>query len=112
MSEPNMKLSRALLIVLVLHVVAVAGIIAFNTIKSRQGAFPPSKVHSHSRRDPVRARCAVESGDGGRFDRRIKPRAPLAAKPMAKEEAKDPESVAGRESRRGISTSSRKATTR
>ena len=37
MSEPNMKLSRALLIVLVLHVVAVAGIIAFNTIKSRQG---------------------------------------------------------------------------
>jgi LysM repeat protein len=41
MSEPNMKLSRALLIVLVLHVVAVAGIIAFNAIKSRQGAFPP-----------------------------------------------------------------------
>src|SRR4051812_11648591 len=37
MSEPNMKLSRALLIVLVLHVVAVAGIIAFNTIKNRQG---------------------------------------------------------------------------
>ena len=38
MSEPNMKLSRALLIVLVLHVVAVAGIIAFNTIKTRQGS--------------------------------------------------------------------------
>ena len=44
MSEPNMKLSRALLIVLVLHVVAVAGIIAFNTIKSRQGALPPSNA--------------------------------------------------------------------
>jgi len=41
MSEPNMKLSRALLIVLVLHVVAVAGIIAFNAIKSRQGVVPP-----------------------------------------------------------------------
>ena len=38
MSEPNMKLSRALLIVLLLHVVAVAGIIAFNAIKTRQGA--------------------------------------------------------------------------
>ena len=37
LSEPNMKLSRALLIVLLLHVVAVAGIIAFNAIKSRQG---------------------------------------------------------------------------
>ncbi|MBA2435006.1 MAG: LysM peptidoglycan-binding domain-containing protein [Chthoniobacterales bacterium] len=36
MSEPNMKLSRALLIVLVLHIVAVAGIIAFNTIKTRE----------------------------------------------------------------------------
>ncbi len=46
MSEPNMKLSRALLIVLVLHVVAVAGIIAFNTIKSRQGAFPAPTVSS------------------------------------------------------------------
>jgi LysM repeat protein len=41
MSEPNMKLSRALLIVLVLHVVAVAGIIAFNAIKNRQPAMPP-----------------------------------------------------------------------
>ena len=36
-----MKLSRALLIVLVLHVVAVAGIIAFNAIKTRQGGLPP-----------------------------------------------------------------------
>ena len=35
-----MKLSRALLIVLLLHVVAVAGIIAFNAIKSRQGGTP------------------------------------------------------------------------
>ena len=34
LAEPSMKLSRALLIVLLLHVVAVAGIIAFNAIKS------------------------------------------------------------------------------
>jgi LysM repeat protein len=38
LAEPSMKLSRALLIVLLLHVVAVAGIIAFNAIKSH----PPS----------------------------------------------------------------------
>ena len=38
LSEPNMKLSRALLIVLLLHVVAVSGIIAFNAIKTRQAA--------------------------------------------------------------------------
>jgi LysM repeat protein len=42
MSEPNMKLSRALLIVLVLHIVAVAGIIAFNVIKTRQVSVPPA----------------------------------------------------------------------
>jgi LysM repeat protein len=41
MSEPNMKLSRALLIVLVLHIVAVAGIIAFNVIKTRQASVAP-----------------------------------------------------------------------
>ncbi|MEP6603532.1 MAG: LysM peptidoglycan-binding domain-containing protein [Spartobacteria bacterium] len=40
MSEPNMKLSRALLIVLILHVVAVSGIIAFNAIKTRQAPVP------------------------------------------------------------------------
>lgn len=40
MSEPNMKLSRALLIVLILHVVAVSGVIAFNAIKTRQGSAP------------------------------------------------------------------------
>ncbi len=38
LTEPNMKLSRALLIVLLLHVIAVAGILAFNAIKTRQGS--------------------------------------------------------------------------
>src|SRR5262249_16328693 len=40
--EPNMKLSRALLIVLLLHVVAVSGIIAFNAIKTGEGGFVPA----------------------------------------------------------------------
>lgn len=40
MAEPNMKLSRALLIVLLLHIVAVAGIVAFNTIKTRENNAP------------------------------------------------------------------------
>ena len=44
MSEPNMKLSRALLIVLLLHVVAVSGIIAFNAIKTRQSSFAPQPL--------------------------------------------------------------------
>jgi len=41
-AEPSMRLSRALLIVLLLHVVAVAGIIAFNAIKTHQASLPSS----------------------------------------------------------------------
>ena len=46
---PNMKLSRALLIVLLLHVVAVSGIIAFNAIKTRERAFvPPTSTETEN----------------------------------------------------------------
>src|SRR6266705_4106926 len=48
LSEPNMKLSRALLIVLLLHVVAVSGIIAFNAIKTRQGPTVPLSASTTS----------------------------------------------------------------
>src|SRR5437867_8468974 len=40
--EPNMTLSRAPLIVLLLHGVAVSGIIAFNAIKTRESTFVPA----------------------------------------------------------------------
>src|SRR6476660_8788170 len=40
--EPNMKLSRALLVVVLLHVVAVSGIVAFNAIKTRESSFVPA----------------------------------------------------------------------
>ncbi|HST31620.1 MAG TPA: LysM domain-containing protein [Chthoniobacterales bacterium] len=46
LAEPSMKLSRALLIVLLLHVVAVAGIIAFNAIKTHQSTLPSSPSSS------------------------------------------------------------------
>ena len=46
LAEPSMKLSRALLIVLLLHVVAVSGIIAFNAIKTRQSSLPSSQLAS------------------------------------------------------------------
>lgn len=48
MAEPNMKLSRALLIVLLLHVVAVSGIIAFNAIKTRQRSFAPTPLAANT----------------------------------------------------------------
>lgn len=47
--EPNMKLSRALLIVLLLHVVAVSGIIAFNAIKTRERTFVPTSPETESK---------------------------------------------------------------
>src|SRR5438067_11298237 len=44
LAEPSMKLSRALLIVLLLHVVAVTGIIAFNAIKTHQASLPTTSA--------------------------------------------------------------------
>jgi LysM repeat protein len=64
MGEPNMKLSRALLIVLLLHIVAVAGIIAFNTIKTRETvnatsgvepAPPPAAIPAAEKKESVAA---------------------------------------------------------
>ena len=85
MSEPNMKLSRALLIVLVLHVVAVAGIIAFNTIKSRQ-AVPPvaaPKVTAQAATQKSTTPAATTSAST------TKPRDETApAKPVVREERK------------------------
>jgi LysM repeat protein len=46
--EPNMKLSRALLIVLLLHVVAVSGIIAFNAIKTHESSFVPAATNAEA----------------------------------------------------------------
>jgi LysM repeat protein len=84
MSEPNMKLSRALLIVLVLHVVAVAGIIAFNTIKNQQGPAPVS-VTANTNASPTSATKSqappVASTDSATAT------APVV-KPVAKEERK------------------------
>ena len=87
MSEPNMKLSRALLIVLVLHVVAVAGIIAFNAIKSRQAAIPPvSTAKAPAQASlPKTVASSVASSDST-----VKPREEIATttKPAVKEERK------------------------
>jgi LysM repeat protein len=53
MAEPNMKLSRALLIVLLLHVVAVSGIIAFNAIKTRKSSFAPAPLAANTENNPA-----------------------------------------------------------
>lgn len=63
MSEPNMKLSRALLIVLLLHVVAVSGIIAFNAIKTRQGpSLPRIKSSASAIANKPTASFAAQTG--------------------------------------------------
>jgi LysM repeat protein len=64
MSEPNMKLSRALLIVLLLHVVAVSGIIAFNAIKTRQSSFV-SAAPANTENEPTAAASAIKSDASG-----------------------------------------------
>jgi LysM repeat protein len=62
--EPNMKLSRALLIVLLLHVVAVAGIIAFNAIKTRERAFVPPTSNETENKPADTAQTANHASNG------------------------------------------------
>jgi LysM repeat protein len=59
--EPNMKLSRALLIVLLLHVVAVSGIIAFNAIKTRETSFVPTTSTDTEKNIPETAATPVRA---------------------------------------------------
>jgi len=65
MPEPNMKLSRALLIVLLLHVVAVSGIIAFNAIKTRESSFVPASS-ANAEPKPSATVSAVIHADGAK----------------------------------------------
>ncbi len=99
MAEPNMKLSRALLIVLVLHVVAVAGIVAFNTIKTRENAAPlapetvaPAAVTSEASAPPIAASNPTGPNESARVA------TPSAPKPTAK--STEPEKSAVKDSGR------------
>src|SRR4051812_17625152 len=65
MPEPNMNLSRALLIVLLLHVVAVSGIIAFNAIKTRESSFVPASS-PNAETKPSATVSAVVHADGAK----------------------------------------------
>ena len=83
--EPNMKLSRALLIVLLLHVVAVSGIIAFNAIKTRERTFvPPTSTETENKlADTANTRVAAPQTE---TDRQHDPKPPHS--PAKDEEAK------------------------
>lgn len=59
--EPNMRLSRALLIVLLLHVVAVSGIIAFNAIKTRERTFVSPTSTETENKPPDAAQTANQA---------------------------------------------------
>jgi LysM repeat protein len=95
MAEPNMKLSRALLIVLVLHVVAVSGIIAFNAIKTRQTPASVSPRAATNSTPPVRlttkpdnssSYAATAQKENGRHDEAKLSHSPV--KQIAKEDRK------------------------
>jgi LysM repeat protein len=79
MPEPNMKLSRALLIVLLLHVVAVSGIIAFNAIKTRENSFVPASSAKAEPKPSATASAAIHT-DG------VKPQTAVAQKESAPRE--------------------------
>ena len=61
--EPNMKLSHAFLVVLMLHVIAVAGLYAFNSMKA--GKVPVAKVAKAAPSGPVEQPPENQGGSTG-----------------------------------------------
>lgn len=61
--EPNMKLSSAFIVVLLLHVVAVGGIYAFNSIKSHQVPQGGNSAPAQSETTKPPAAAAANSSD-------------------------------------------------
>ena len=96
--EPNMKLSRALLIVLLLHVVAVSGIIAFNAIKTRERPFvPTTSTETESKPTDSTQTANHASPDktrvAGVLKENVREHEPQPSHPVAKnEQAKTPSS--------------------
>jgi LysM repeat protein len=61
--EPNVKLSRAFVVVLLLHVVAVGGIFAFSALKDQQAGNLAGKVESaNGKAAPSQAKPVRDSG--------------------------------------------------
>ena len=99
--EPNMKLSRALLIVLLLHVVAVSGIIAFNAIKTRERTFvPPTSTEPESK--PADSAQAVNHAStdkariAGEQKENDREHAPKPSRPLPKDEQTKKPSPSGK----------------
>ena len=100
MAEPNMKLSRALLIVLLLHVVAVSGIIAFNAIKTRQvsavrASGNPSITASGGDKAPTSTRATVAGKDSANSHTDTAKTAHTVAKASPKEDKKPEHAKSG-----------------
>jgi LysM repeat protein len=60
--EPNVRLSRAFVVVLLLHVVAVGGIFAFSALKDRQQTSPLGKGNSANSKSSIGS--GIQSGSG------------------------------------------------
>ena len=88
MAEPNMKLSRALLIVLLLHIVAVSGIIAFNAIKTRQSSLAPARSVNTEDNSAATTAASMVRSDASNLRS-----ASVQTENGAREEAKTPRSL-------------------
>lgn len=63
--EPNMKFSHALMVVLALHVLAVGGVFAFNSLKARQGPSKASAAAETAAATPEAAPAPAAKTGGG-----------------------------------------------
>lgn len=96
MREPNMRLTHAFIVVLVLHVIAVGGVFGYNAMKTRQAAAakaaavapvaqtPAAPVEATA---PVTQKAAATPAPVAVAP--VKPIAPVAAAPVTRDENRD-----------------------
>ncbi|MGC1481690.1 MAG: LysM domain-containing protein, partial [Chthoniobacterales bacterium] len=88
--EPNMKLSHAFVVVLVLHVIAVAGVFAFSTIKTRQSPVFSETAATSETNDPFTPASAKTTTAAAAADptatRAFEPRSVTQAAPQTASE--------------------------
>jgi LysM repeat protein len=98
--EPNVKLSRAFVVVLLLHVVAVGGIFAFSSLKDRQNPVTAIKINPIAPKSPVATQPETTGQKAGskqvptdvqKLIEATNPSAGVAAKPGSATQPANPE---------------------
>jgi LysM repeat protein len=89
LAEPRINLARALLIVLLLHIVAVAGIVAFNAIKTRPASVAAATAATNPAHQSAQSAANTASPTSPSTSAKYQTTESKSARPTSKASTKD-----------------------